>query len=105
MKSNILASNCIELGQFRSVRSRAGIKWSKTIGKETNESRLESTTTPTQLQTTESQRKAEQVAKDIIAAVKTSIEIAIDRANILMPAEFPHERYASVLLSSLLFKY
>ena len=91
-KSNILVGNYIEFGQFKSVRSRAGIKWSKTIGKKTNASRLQPTVNHTQLQTTESQLKAEQVAKDIIAAVQKSIEIAIDRANILMPVEFPHER-------------
>ena len=85
--------NYIELGQFKSVRSRAGIKWSKTVGKKTNESRIQPVN-HIQLQTTERQRKAEQVGNDNIASVTAAVENAIDDTNRLMPAEFPHEKHA-----------
>ena len=97
--------NYIEFGQFKSVRSRIGTKRSKTLRNKNKESELKSTAIHTQLQTTESQRKAEQVVNDIIAAVTAAIEHAIDRATRLMSAEFPHERNVYVLLSPLLFKY
>jgi hypothetical protein len=84
--------NYIEIGQFKSVRSRTGTKWSKKLRKQNKESRLESTTTHTQPQTTESQRNAEQEATDIIANVKVAAENVIDWVNRLIPAEFPHQQ-------------
>ena len=42
----------------------------------------------------ESQRKAEQLATDIIVTVKTSIENTIGLVNTSMPAEFPDQRNA-----------
>jgi hypothetical protein len=86
--------NYIELGQFQSVRSRDGIKWSKTLGKQHKDSRLQQTVNHTQIQTTKSQRTAEQVGNEIIATVKAASENAIEDANRLMQVEFPYERNA-----------
>ena len=94
MKSNILVGNYIEFGQFKSIRSRAGIKWSKTIRNKNKESELKSTSKLIQLQTMESQRKAEQLATDIIETVKTSIENTNGLVNGSMAAEFPDQRNA-----------
>ncbi len=86
--------NYIEVGQFQSVRSRAGIKWSKTLrhnkSKETNEnSKIQSTQ---QVPTVQSQQTPKQVVAAILTKIKIDIEDGIDHANRDIPIESLDER-------------
>jgi len=44
MESNVLVGNYIEVGQFQSVRSRAGTKWSEAVRQKHKEKKQKSKT-------------------------------------------------------------
>ena len=72
----------IEVGHFQSVRSRAGIKWSKTLQHQLKVTNINSNRQNTHTQTAQSQQVSKQVtAEDIFTRVKITIEDAISSAN------------------------
>ncbi len=86
----------IEVGQFQSVRSRAGTKWSEAKRQKHKEKRKISTINNTmkrmQLQATKSKPIRGKVFHDVITKVKIKILEAIDEANRQIPMEFPREK-------------
>ncbi len=73
--------NYIEVGQFQSVRSRAGIKWSKTLRNKRKETNENSKIQSAQVETAQSQEMSKQAIEAILTKVKISIEEGIDHAN------------------------
>ena len=84
--------NYIELGQFQSVRSRAGTKWYKTLRHKRNEMQIRSQIQSTYNQTTTDQQRSEQIVEELLTRMKISIKDAIDRANREISIECLDER-------------
>ncbi|CAF1520271.1 unnamed protein product [Rotaria sordida] len=73
--------NPIEEGKFQSVRSRAGIKWTKTLLHKRKETKIESKIQSTHILTTENQQISKPVGEDILTKVNIAIDDGIDRVN------------------------
>jgi hypothetical protein len=82
----------IEVGQFRSVRSRIGIKWSKKLLHKRKRTKIDSEMQSAHIQIATSQQTSKQVFEDIITKAKIFIENSINRANKDIPVECSHER-------------
>ncbi|CAF1428414.1 unnamed protein product, partial [Adineta steineri] len=72
-RTNMTMGNYIEDGKFQSVRSRVGIKWSKTLQNKCKATKKQSKK--------QSQQISKQVVDDFISNMKASIEDGIDRAK------------------------
>jgi len=89
---SVLVGNYIEFGQYRSVRSRAGIKRSKIIERKHKETKNHSKMPSKSVQTSINQLLADQVTKETMSKIKTSIEDAIDHASRYMPTECQNQQ-------------
>ena len=83
----VLVGHYIEVGQFQSVRTRAGIKWSKKLQNERKDTTEISEIQSTHLQIAQSQQTWEKLPEDILTNVKASIEVGINRVNLDIPVE------------------
>ncbi|CAF4326719.1 unnamed protein product, partial [Adineta steineri] len=84
----------IEFGEFRSVTSRAGTRWSKNIQDEHQQTSTTSSTQNQHFQIPKTSFIAEQIAQDIMINIKTYIENAMELANSQISAASQHEKNA-----------
>ncbi|CAF1382200.1 unnamed protein product [Adineta steineri] len=84
----------IEFGEFRSVTSRAGTKWSKNIQHEHEQTSTTSSTQNQHVPIPKTSLIAEQIAQDIMINIKISIENAMELANSRISAASQHEKNA-----------
>ena len=84
--------NYVELGRFRSVKSRAGIRWSEAKRQKLKEKRGKSDIEQVPIPKTESEQRVEQIKTYLMASLKAYIEKTMERAKRGIPDEYSHKR-------------
>lgn len=92
MKCYVLVGSYIEFGEFHSVRSRAGVKWSDTARQKQQEKRMMHKRKAHLSTMMTAERMVDSILTRLVAEVKASTEKALVRTIKQLPIEYSKQR-------------